>query len=185
MGSSIYQQSIDKQRIIITGEQSGLITKLIRYVLSANQRKFDLYTAGQAQELTDAPVLLIETQDQLADYHHHILLLSEVSANRFKELEEIANTTPKGGIIIFPDDNKGLKALAVRERPDVQAIPYSAYKHEVKNGKTLLISSTNEKIPIVLNTETELKCIGAARELLKKIGISSGQFYRSISTFQP
>jgi hypothetical protein len=65
----------------------------------------------------------------------------------------------------------------------VQAIAYSAYKHELKDGATILITSTNEKFPIALSTEMELKCIGATRELLKKIGISSGQFYRGRKYF--
>jgi hypothetical protein len=47
----------------------------------------------------------------------------------------------------------------------------------------MLISSTNEKFPIALKTEMELKCISATRELLKKIGISSGQFYKSSKYF--
>lgn len=184
--TSIYQQSIDKQRIIITGAQSGLIARLTRHILSVNHRRFDSYLAGEPiHPLSDAPVLLVEAQDQLADYHHHILVLSDVTITPVTELEKIANSTPKGGIIIFPEGNKELKTLATRERTDVQAIAYSAYKHEVKDGKTMLISSTNEKFPIAFSTETELKCIGATRELLKKIGISSGQFYKAVSTFQP
>jgi UDP-N-acetylmuramate: L-alanyl-gamma-D-glutamyl-meso-diaminopimelate ligase len=186
LAASIYQQSIDKQRIIITGAQSGLIANLARHVLVTNQRKHDFYKAGEpAHTLTDAPVLLIEANDQLADYHHHILLLSEASTDQLNYLEKIADATPKGGIIMFPEGNKELKALATRERADVQAIAYTTYKHERQNNKTILITSTNEKFPIALNTETELKCISGARELLKKIGISSGQFYRAVSTFQP
>ncbi|KXK25035.1 MAG: peptidoglycan synthetase [Bacteroidetes bacterium OLB12] len=186
MASSIYQQSIDKQRIIVTGEQSSLITRLVRHVLASNQRKFDFVPTGQSEPtLTDAPVLILETKDQLTDYHHHILLLAGNPTTGLKELEMAADTTPKGGIIIYPEANKDLKTLATRERPDVQAIPFNTYKHEKQQGKTILITSTNEKFPIALNTDSELSSISAARELLKKIGISSGQFYRAVSNFQP
>ncbi len=186
MTSSIYQQSIDKQRIIITGAQSGLISKLARHVLAANQRKFDFYRAGEpVPVLTDAPVILIEAQDQLADYHHHILILSDVPSNHVKEIEKVADATSKGGIIIFPESNAELKSITARERNDVQAIPYNTYKHESKNGATILITSTNEKFPVALSSEWDLKCISATREVLKKIGISSGQFYRAVSTFKP
>ncbi|MBX2916804.1 MAG: hypothetical protein KF856_16165 [Cyclobacteriaceae bacterium] len=185
MTASIYQQSIDKQRVIITGGQSGLITNMVRHVLTSNQRKYDFFSDGQLESfLTDAPVLIIEAQHQLADYHHHILLLTDNPTGELKELEKIADATPKGGIIIYPELNKELKALATRERPDVQVIPYNIYKHEKQQNKTILITSTNEKFPIALNTTNELACVGAARELLKKIGISSGQFYRAVSTFQ-
>ncbi|MBX2894011.1 MAG: hypothetical protein KF763_01120 [Cyclobacteriaceae bacterium] len=185
LASSIYQQSIDKQRVIVTGAQSGLITSLVRHVLTTNQRKFDFVADGQLQAtLTDAPVLIVEAQHQLADFHHHILLLSDPTID-LKELDKVADATPKGGLIIYPQVNKELKAIATRERPDVQVIPYDTYKHEKQQGKTILITSTNEKFPIALTTASELACISAARELLKKIGISSGQFYRAVSTFQP
>lgn len=185
MAASIYQQSIDKQRIIITGAQSGLIASLARHILAANNRKFDWYTPGEQAILTDAPVILIKAEDQLLDYHPHILILSDVASSQLPELEKVANALSKGGVIIYPEDNRDLKALAIRERTDIQAVPYSTYKHELKNGATILITSTNEKFPIALKTALELKCISAAREVLKKIGISSGQFYRAVSTFQP
>lgn len=185
MADSIYQQSIDKQRIIITGAQRGLIASLARHILAANNRKFDWYSAGQPAQTGDAPVILIEAEDQLLDYHPHILILSEVGSNQLPELEKVANALSKGGVIIYPEDNRELKALATRERTDIQAIPYNTYKHELKNGATILITSTNEKFPIALKTAMELKCISATREVLKKIGISSGQFYRAVSTFQP
>jgi len=186
LAASLYQQSIDKQRVIVTGAQSDLIMKLARHVLAANQRRFDVHIAEKNETvLTDAPVLLIEAQDQLAEYHHHILVLSDASGNQLQEVEKVADTSSKGGIIIYPESNKELKSIATRERTDVQAIPYNTYKHERQNGKTILITSTNEKFQIALTTETELRCIGAARELLKKVGISSGQFYRAVSTFQP
>jgi UDP-N-acetylmuramate: L-alanyl-gamma-D-glutamyl-meso-diaminopimelate ligase len=186
LAASIHQQSIDKQRVIVTGAQSGLITNLVRHVLTSNQRKFDFVAANQsAPTLTDAPVLIVEAQNQLADYHHHILLLSDSPTMGLKELEQIADATPKGGMIIYPEANKELKAIATRERADVQVIPYTTYKHEKQQGKTILLTSTNEKFPIALTTTSELTCLGAARELLKKIGIGSGQFYRAVSTFQP
>lgn len=151
-----------------------------------NKRKFDWYGPTSVNDTTtQAPVLLIEAQEQLAEYHHHILILSQVPSTRLAELETIANATPKGGIIIYPEADKELKAIATRERADVQTLAYNTYKHEIKGGNTILITSTNEKFPIALKTEKELQCIGAARELLKKIGISSGQFYRAVSTFKP
>lgn len=184
MAASIYQQSIDKQRIIITGAQRGLIASLSRHILSTHNRKFDWYSVGQPAQHSDAPVILIEAEDQLLDYHPHILILSEVASSHLPELEKVADAMSKGGVIIYPEDNRELKTLATRERTDIQVIPYNTYKHELKNGATILITSTNEKFPIALNTAAELKCISATREVLKKIGISSGQFYRAVSTFR-
>lgn len=182
----IYQQSLDKQRIVITGSLSSLIGSIVSHVLASNNRKFEWYGATKVEGASVlAPVVIIEAQEQLADYHHHILLLSGVSSTRLAELEALTDATPKGGIIIYPEADKTLKSVATRERTDVQVIPYNTYKHEVKDGITSLLSSTNEKFPILLKSEQELLCIGAARELLKKIGIGSSQFYKAVSTFRP
>lgn len=183
----IYQQSIDKQRIVIVGEGRDLISSLIVFVLGEYQRKFDFVQAGKPASLhADAPVLLIEADSQLLDYKHHIVILSgPASAADLASFEKLADATLKGGTIIYPELDSPLKKIGSRERTDVQAVPYSRYSSEVKDGKTLLVTSTGEKFPIAISGDAQLQYVSAARELLKKIGISSSQFYRAMSTYTP
>ena len=185
--AEIYKQCLDKQRIIVMGEGSGLITAMILHVLKFNQRSFDYVVPAQNPVLTPlAPVVIIEAIEQPLDYKHHIAILSDSGSTQDLALfEQVANATPKGGTLLYPELNPAVKQLASRERTDVQAIPYSRYKHELINGKVNLVTSTNERFPIQFSGDKNLEYIGAARELLKKIGISSGQFYRAISTFLP
>jgi len=185
--SEIYQQSLDKQRILAVGEGGGLITSLIAHVLKSYNRKFDLYQHSKAVSISkDSIVILIHDTHQLADYKHHILILSSTTSKKeLTQFELLADATSKGGTLIFPEFDSTLKQVGSRERTDIQAIGYSGYKHETKDGKTILISSSNEKFPIALSGGKDLEHLSAAKEVLKKIGITSSQFYNALTSYQP
>jgi len=186
-GQEIYQQSIDKQRILVVGGGSGLISSIIEHTLRFHHRKFDLIVSGKpASIVKDSPVVIFESGSQSIDYKHHIIIFgNNASSDEVDALEALANATPKGGSLIYPKAHSALNKIGSKERVDVQAIGYDVYKHEQAEGKTILISSTKEKFPIALKGDLDLKCVSAAKELLKKIGISSGNFYKAISQYMP
>lgn len=185
--NEIYNQSLDKQRIIVVGEGGTLITSLILYVLKYHKRKFDYSLPGQQPVLNpDHAVIIIHGVDQLTDYKHHIAILSTISSNQnSKDFETLADATPKGGTILYPESDSTLKQIGSRERADIQAIAYNRCKYNIKDGKTILISSSDEKFPIALSGDQNMEYLSAAKELLKKIGISSSQFYNAITVYQP
>ncbi len=185
--NELYNQSLDKQRIIVVGEGSTLISSIIIHVLNFYKRKFDYSLPGQEPHLNkDHAVLLIHGVDQLTDYKHHMAVLSTIGSNQNpKDFEALADATPKGGTLLYPELNSTLKQIGSRERTDVQLIGYGRYKYETKDGKTLLISSTGEKFPIAVSGDQNMEYLSAAKELLKKIGISSGQFYKAVAVYQP
>lgn len=183
----IYQQNIDKQRIVLTGSGRTLIGKIVRHVLTFHNRKFDYVADNQSSPILSpslAPVLLIETADPSLEFHHHVVVLSQPDIADLTRYEALAKATPKGGTLIYAETNATVKAIGTKEIIDVQTIPFGTYAHEVKNGITYLITSTNEKFPLKVGGSQHLECLRAARELLKKIGISSGQFYKAVSTFE-
>jgi len=184
--STVYSQSADKQRIVVVGQSSSRITEMILYVLNHFKRKFDYSTPTQ-EKIGSAAVIIIEPQkhsDHLLEYNHHILIISQLSANDKPLISQLANTTPKSGTIIYDDTNSFAREIAKVERTDVSLNPYATPKHEISNGKVTLISGTNERFTIQLSSADDLKSVNAAKELLKKIGISSTQFYKAIASFQ-
>lgn len=185
--TEIYQQSIDKQRILVVGGGSNLISSIIGHTLKFHNRKFDYIISGTAVSVqTESPVILIENGSQPIDYKHHILILGNgASSEELAELQTLADATPKGGTVIYPKTHTGLNKIGSKERTDVQAIAYEVYKHDEVEGKTALISSTKERFPVELSGDPDLQCVSAAKELLKKIGISSGNFYKAISAYKP
>jgi UDP-N-acetylmuramate: L-alanyl-gamma-D-glutamyl-meso-diaminopimelate ligase len=182
----IYQQCIDKQRVVVTGNGSLFISLLIHHVLKHYNRKFDYVVEGQEPVIhKDSPTIIIQSSLQLLDYKHHIGILSDITSGvDAKPYEQFADATPKGGTLIYQEGDPIVKTIGAKERADIQTIPFKRYQHEVQNGKTILISSTNEKIPIKLSGDPHLQYISASKEILKKLGITSGQFYRAVGDFQ-
>lgn len=184
--SAIYSQSADKQRIIVVGAQQSRIVQFILFVLDHNRRKFDFSTPSKEQ-FSDASVVVFEpasTSSELLEFHHHILIISSLSTSDKAFINTLANATPKSGTIIYNETDPTAKEIGKAERVDVSSSAYSIPKHEMVNGKVTLISSTGERFATQLASKEDLQSISAAKELLKKIGISSGQFYRAIASFQ-
>jgi UDP-N-acetylmuramate: L-alanyl-gamma-D-glutamyl-meso-diaminopimelate ligase len=187
--SAIYEQSVDKQRIAIFGKSQDRIFQLVSFILNNNQKIFD-YVADDQQQFSKAPLLVWKAGEANAhsmDFHHHILIISAVSPVHMEEIhwmEKLADATPKGGMIIFDSTDAQAKRIGSKERTDVTNIAFDVFKHETKNNQTLLVTSTDEKFAVPFSGQDALKAASAARELLKKIGISSGQFYRAISSIQ-
>jgi len=184
--STVYSQSTDKQRVVIVGKSKARITEMIAFVLKQNKRKFDI-SSSSSEQIADAATIIIEANGDpksLKEYNHHILIFSQLPPAEKETYSALADATPKSGGIFFDDSDDLAKSIAKKERPDVTVIPFSAPKHEMKNGSATLVSSTNERFQTSLTSAEDLKDSNAAKEFLKKIGITSSQFYKAITTFK-
>jgi UDP-N-acetylmuramate: L-alanyl-gamma-D-glutamyl-meso-diaminopimelate ligase len=184
--STVYSQSLDKQRVVVVGKSKGRIVQLITFVLAQYRRKFD-YTTPSGERIADSPVILIEPAsdvNRVSDFKHHILVLSQLSPSEEPGCSLLAGATPKAGTIIYDDTDKLASAIAKVERPDVSVSGFGIPRHETNNGKIVLISKANDKFHTQFESSEDLRIVGAAKETLKKIGISSGMFYQVISSFR-
>jgi UDP-N-acetylmuramate: L-alanyl-gamma-D-glutamyl-meso-diaminopimelate ligase len=182
---AVYQQSTDQQRILIAGPESARLTKFVRSILDMHHRNYDHVADSKLSKMKNAPVILIEstTYKDIIAFKHHALVLTP-NGTESNQLNGLLDSTPKSGIIIYPETDASLKSLAKKERADVQTVSYKTIPHEVKDGKTFLVSSSNEKFPVKINGSSDLLLLAAAKELVKKIGISSGQFYKAATTLE-
>lgn len=206
----IYNHSIDKQRVIIAGSHGKTtITGIVVHVLNYYNRSFDYVIGARIKgvenpvKLSDAPVIVIEGDEYLCSaldptpkflrYQHHIGLISGVAwdhANVFpteeeylKQFDKFADQTPKSGILIFCDSDPMVSVVGNKQRNDVVSVPYKAHSHALENGQEYLTNG-KERIPIKIFGNHNLQNISGAKELLKKIGISTEQFYKAISSFE-
>lgn len=206
----IYEQSQDKQRVVIAGSHGKTtITSIIMHVLHYFDRKFD-YAVGAHIEgfetmvrLSDAPIIIIEGDEYLAapidktpkflKYHHHIGLISGIAWDHInvfpdedeymKQFEVFADATPKGGSLIYCEEDAMATVIGNKEREDVHRIAYATHPYMIENDVTYLTNGS-EKVHIKLFGKHNLQNINGAKEVLKKIGISEDQFYQAIPTFQ-
>ena len=207
----IYERSKDKQRIVIAGSHGKTtITAIIIHVLAACNRKFD-YVIGarvkgiaQTVKLSDAPIIIIEGDEYLSSaldptpkflkYHHHIGLISGIAwdhANVFpteeeyvKQFDVFADQTPKGGTLIYCEQDSMSLIIGKKERTDVLGITYKSHPHTYDNQGQVSLVFNKEKYPIKIFGSHNFQNINGAKEVLKKIGVTTEEFYKAIGTFQ-
>ncbi len=206
----IFEHSKDKQRVVIAGSHGKTtITAMIMHVLHYHKRKFD-YVAGakvngieNTVRLSDAPVIIIEGDEYLCSaldltpkflrYQHHIGVISGIAwdhANVFPTEEEyvrqfdlFADQTPKGGMLIYCEQDAMNMMIGKKERSDVLAIPYKSHSHS-EDHQQFYLTNGKDRYPIKLFGTHNLQNISAAKEVLKRIGIHAEMFFEAITSFE-
>jgi UDP-N-acetylmuramate: L-alanyl-gamma-D-glutamyl-meso-diaminopimelate ligase len=206
----IYDQSRNKQRIVVAGSHGKTtITAIIIHVLNFLNHKFDYVIGAKVNgientvKLSDAPIIIIEGDEYLSSaldptpkfvrYQHHMGLISGISwdhANVFpteeeyvKQFDVFADQTPKGGMLIYCEQDSMALIIGRKERADVLAIPYRSHPHSSENTNVYLLNG-KEKFPIKVFGSHNYQNISGAKEVLKKIGVTEEQFFDAIKSFE-
>ncbi|MEL7002224.1 MAG: Mur ligase family protein [Bacteroidota bacterium] len=204
----IYEQSKDKQRVVIAGSHGKTsITSMILHVLKYHNRSFDYAVGAQIQgfgemvQFSDAPVIIIEGDEYLTSpidrtpkflkYHHHIGLISGIAWDHInvfptqeeynKQFELFVNATPSDGTIVYFNGDKLVSEL--NKRNDHKSLPYDTHAHLIENGITYLITNKT-KVPLKVFGKHNLQNLNGARFILNKIGIVDEEFYEAIQSFE-
>lgn len=177
----IYEFAKNKQRVVVVGTGGrARIASMIVHVLKSMGREVDHVLSddtANSVSLSDAPVIVIDGSanrssavyhtPQFIHYKHHIGIMAEVeydphgslSENDFiRQFDLFADGTPKGGILIYWEQDKIASVISNKERADVLYIPYKA--------------NPKDKLPAA-----------AALEALKKMGVTTEQFNKEIASF--
>jgi UDP-N-acetylmuramate: L-alanyl-gamma-D-glutamyl-meso-diaminopimelate ligase len=206
----IYEHSRDKQRIVIAGSHGKTtITAIIMHVLNYHKKDFDYVVGAKVNglplsvKLSQAPIIIIEGDEYLSSaldrepkflkYQHHIGVISGISwdhANVFpsedayvKQFDLFADQTPKGGILIYNEQDNMTLMIAKKERADVLPIPYKTHSH-AEEGQQFFLTNGKERYPIRIFGTHNLQNISAAKETLKKIGVNAEMFFQAIGSFE-
>lgn len=206
----VYEQSKEKQRIVIAGSHGKTsITSIILHVLKYYNRNFDYLVGAQIEGFDlmvklsdDAPTIIIEGDEYLSSalemrskflfYHPHIALFSGIAWDHFnvfpkfedyvKAFEELADGLPKAGAIIFDETDNMVDVICEKEREDVNKVPYKAHPYEVKNGVSYLLTG-NGKVPLKIFGEHNMKNLNGAKKILERLAITEEMFYEAIQSF--
>lgn len=205
----IYENSRDKQRIVIAGSHGKTtITAIIIHVLNYCKRKFDFAIGAKVKgvdntvRLSDAPMIIIEGDEYLSSpldptpkfirYQHHIALISGIAWDHYnvfptendyvKQFDIFADNTPKAGILIFCEQDAMTSVIGAKDRTDVFTVPYKTHDHVTEKGHVFLLDG-KKRVPIKVFGSHNLQNISGAKEVLKKIGISPEQFFDAIQSF--
>ncbi len=206
-----YQQSIDKQRVVIAGSHGKTsITSMILHILNFHNRKFDYLVGAQLAGFEtmvrlsdDAPVIIVEGDEYPASptdlvpkflcYHAHIVLISGIAWDHFNvyptwssyvnQFEQLIAAIPKSGNLFYDQTDPKLNEISQVEREGLTKMAYQAHPHRVENGQTLLITQNGE-VPLLIFGDHNVKNLSGAMRVCEELGVTSEQFYEAIQTFK-
>ncbi len=209
--SFLYEQSKNKQRIVIAGSHGKTsITSMILHVLKTLQKPFDYLVGARIEgfdlmaSLSEAPIIVIEGDEYLASpidrqakfllYQPHICLISGIAWDHINvyptfesytdSFKKLIQDLPKAGSLFFDETDQILAGLTENcpEHADKQG--YQAHASTIKNGQTILKGEDGKEYPIHVFGEHTLKNLNGARLICEQIGISSTAFYQAIQSFK-
>lgn len=207
----VYRLSQDKQRVVIAGSHGkSTTTGMIVHVLNRLGRSFDYVMGarldgveGTVKLSEESPLIIIEGDEYPASaldpapkilrYQHHIGVITGIAwdhANVFpdeneyvRQFDRFADSTPKGGILIYCETDPLASVIGAKERTDVQPVPYRVHPHVTERGRNYLTSGKDKFPTQVFGTHNFLN-LSAAKELLKKVGVTSEEFHEAIADFK-
>jgi UDP-N-acetylmuramate: L-alanyl-gamma-D-glutamyl-meso-diaminopimelate ligase len=174
----------NKQRILIGGTHGvAEIQHIIKTVVNHIHKPADFVDLSEAPHLTDAPTVIMiggdgpeNGNDLFNELNIHILLIHQLndfvpagyaSFNEYvDQFEKLADALPKAGTFLYNEADDVALMIGKKEREDVKNIEYSAI--DAIEG---------------VNSDPEfLGQAGAAKALLKRIGVSESQFIAGLKT---
>lgn len=206
----IFQESRDKQRVIVGGSHGKTTTtSMIMHVLRHAGLPFD-YLVGarlegfdQSVNITDAPVIVCEgdeypasTLEKRPKFHFlfpHIAVLTGIAwdhinvfptfENYLEQFRIFLQKIEPGGSLVYNETDETLAALvAESRRDDIVYMPYGVPRHNIAGGKTTIE---------IAGATSELKVFGAhnllnlhaAWHVCRQLGVDAAQFVQAMSSF--
>jgi UDP-N-acetylmuramate: L-alanyl-gamma-D-glutamyl-meso-diaminopimelate ligase len=187
----------NKQRIVIAGNH-GLdkITKIVRTVLEKSNKAYSLISDEENITNEKSAIVILKGGNALengqAIFHQfepHIALIYKISEKipdgyssfdqYIHEIEKLVDNLPKAGNIVFNESDDVSTLIARNEREGVKAKEYTAIAGQ-KTHSGFLVNHEKQSFEVVTDNESFLAHAGAAKALLKILGISEDQFYTGI-----
>ncbi len=206
-----YQQSLDKQRVVIAGSHGKTsITSMILHVLNFHNRKFDYLVGAQLAGFEtmvrlsdDAPVIIVEGDEYPASptdlvpkflcYHPHIVLISGIAWDHFNiyptwhgyvnQFEQLIAAIPKSGNLFYDQTDLKLNEICQVEREGLTKMAYQAHPNRVENGQTFL-TTPNGDVPLLIFGDHNMKNLCGAMRVCEELGVTDEQFYEAIQHFK-
>ncbi|MFM1933481.1 MAG: hypothetical protein RL360_361 [Bacteroidota bacterium] len=209
--SFIYEQSKNKQRIVIAGSHGKTsITSMILHVLKTLERKFDYLVGARIEgfdlmaSITDAPIMIIEGDEYLASpidrrakfllYQPHIALISGIAWDHInvyptfesytQAFENLVKEMPKAGHLFFDKTDKTLEAIAESCPEHCHSEGYKAHDSVIRNGQTFLKGNDGKEYGLQVFGEHTLKNLQGALHICTQVGVSETEFYTAIQSFK-
>ena len=207
----ISKLSENKHRIVIAGSHGKTtITSIIMHVLKFNKIKFDYIIGAKANgfknniSLSNSPIIIIEGDEYLSSpldqspkflkYNHHIALINGIEWDHFnvfknekvyiKQFDKLIKMTPKGGeIIYFQNDKVLLDLLEKYNNEDTFIKPFNYEKALLYRKSAYIFDENNKKIKLNVFGRHNMQNISGAKLVCEQLGIKHKNFYKAIKSY--
>lgn len=206
----IYQESIQKTRMIVGGSHGKTTTtSMIMHVLRNHRMAFD-YLVGarlegfdQSVKVTDAPVIVCEGDEYPASvlekrpkFHFlfpHIAIITGIAWDHInvfptfdiylEQFRIFIGKIEKGGILIYNENDETLKQLVQEQkREDIRYQPYSVPQHKIEAGITN-VTIENASGALKVFGDHNLLNLQAAWYACKELGVEPQEFVAAVADF--
>lgn len=205
----IYNQSIDKKRVVIAGSHGKTsITSMVLHVLKNLNINFDYLVGAQIKgfdtmvKLSNAPIIIIEGDEYLSSpidrrpkflwYKPHVGVMSGIAwdhinvfptfENYVEQFQLFVNSMETNGSLFYYEGDTQLENIIQKRKSSIKAKGYIAHANRIENGKTILIDNSGE-FPLEIFGEHNLQNLKAAMLICEELGIKKNEFYEQISSF--
>ena len=206
----IYEQSINKKRIVIGGSHGKTtITAMVMHVLHQVQFKFDYLVDSQIEgfdpmvKITeDAPYIILEGDEYLSSpldprpkfhlYCPHITLLSGIAWDHMnayrsfdaykKQFRIFLDMATGGGKVFYFEGDPILCELVDASHWSLLKIPYNEHPFSIDSGRFVL-NTKYGAVPLFIFGRHNMQNIQGALMICRELGIKDHQFYQSIQNF--
>jgi|SRR5690554_1979012 len=206
----VYQQTQNKTRVVIGGSHGKTtITSMLLHVLKQVNKNSDYLVGAQLEGYDcmvklseDAEIAVIEGDEYLSSpidrrpkfhlYKPHIALITGIAWDHInvfptweiyvEQFEKFIEVIEPNGYLVYYQGDKLLNDLAEKARPDIKCIAYDTHPHRIESGKTVLTTATGE-YPLEVFGDHNLQNISGAAEVLRLLGISDEEIFRSLQDF--
>ena len=205
----IFEQTKDKKRVVIGGSHGKTsMTAMTLHVLNDCGLDVDYMVGAQLAGFDvmvklshDADIVILEGDEYLSSpidlrpkfhlYSPHIAVISGIAwdhinvfptfDNYIKQFEIFANIVEPNGTLIYFDGD--VEVAKIGKDFKYNQIPYNVHPNKCVDGITFLQDDGNE-YPLEIFGDHNLQNLNASLEICLSLGLTKGQFYKSIQTFK-
>jgi UDP-N-acetylmuramate: L-alanyl-gamma-D-glutamyl-meso-diaminopimelate ligase len=206
----VYEQSKDKQRVVIAGSHGKTTTTaMVMHVLRSLDKPFDWLVGSLVDGfeamvgLSDAPYIIIEWDEypesretlkpKFLTYQHTIWVLNGIDrdhANIYTTFESYLDSfrqflaqTPSDGVVFYNTEDAHVVKLIQEFESQCKCIPYFQHPYQIINHQYALVTA-DQTIPLNIFWEHNMTNLSAAKAVCNQLGVSDEDFYANIQTFQ-
>ncbi len=205
----VYDLSISKTRVVVAGSHGKTTTSgMIAHVLHESGVPADRMIGAAIGslipvEISDAGIIILEGDEYLSSpddprpkflhYYPQISVITGIAwdhmnvfptyASYIEPFRQLIMSLGKEDTLIYCTDDADLVKLVQEISPACVLIPYTIQPYHIENGIVSLTSADGVEYPLKVFGMHNMQNIGAAYEVIKKLGLSEKEFFKGISTF--